>query len=133
MRLLERARYLRSLIEKMAKELDDEEALNGKELFPEWKVEEAYSAGDRVRHNDILYKCLQAHTSQESWTPDTAVSLWTRVLIPDPEVIPEWEQPDSTNPYMKGDKVRHDSKIWVSDVDNNVWVPGVYGWSEVGE
>ena len=52
-------------------------------------------------------------------------------LIPDPDVIPEWEQPDSTNPYSKGDKVTHNGKTWVSDVDNNVWEPGVYGWSEV--
>ena len=45
-------------------------------------------------------------------------------------MIPEWEQPDSTNPYMKGDKVTHGGKTWVSDIDNNVWEPGVYGWSE---
>jgi hypothetical protein len=55
------------------------------------------------------------------------------VLIPDPDVIPEWEQPDSTNPYMKGDKVAHNSKTWVSDVDNNVWEPGVYGWTEMAQ
>lgn len=33
--------------------------------------------------------------------------------------------------YNKGDKVSHDGKHWVSDVDNNVWAPGVYGWKEV--
>lgn len=48
----------------------------------------------------------------------------------DGEVLP-WEQPDSTNPYMTGDKVTHNGKTWVSDVDNNVWEPGVYGWTEV--
>ena len=53
------------------------------------------------------------------------------MLIPDPEVIPEWVQPDSTNPYMAGDKVMHNGKTWVSDIDGNVWEPGVYGWSEV--
>ena len=42
-------------------------------------------------------------------------------------MIPEWEQPESTNPYMKGDKVKHNDKTWVSDIDNNVWEPGVYG------
>lgn len=52
------------------------------------------------------------------------------MLIPDPETIPEWVQPDSTNPYMAGDKVTHNGKTWVSDIDNNVWSPGEYGWSE---
>ena len=63
--------------------------------------------------------------------PDVAVSLFAEVLIPDPSVIPDWVQPSSTNPYMKGDKVRHNGKVWVSTVDNNVWEPGVYGWDEV--
>ena len=43
-----------------------------------------------------------------------------------------WEQPESTNPYMKGDKVTHAGKTWVSTIDNNVWEPGVYGWEETG-
>ena len=81
----------------------------------------------------MLYKCLQDHTVQVDWTPTAASSLWAKVLIPDPDVIPEWEQPDSTNPYMKGDKVTHNGKTWVSDIDNNVWTPGVYGWTEVSE
>ena len=108
----------------------DTEALDGIELFPVWKEDTAYEVGERKVYNGLLYKCLQAHTSQSSWTPIDAPSLWARVLIPDPETIPEWEQPESTNPYMKGDKVKHNSKIWVSDVDNNVWEPGVYGWSQ---
>lgn len=108
----------------------DTEALDGIELFPVWKEDTAYEVGERKVYNGLLYKCLQAHTSQSSWTPIDAPSLWARVLIPDPETIPEWEQPESTNPYMKGDKVKHNSKIWVSDIDNNVWEPGVYGWSQ---
>ena len=60
-------------------------------------------------------------------------SLFARVLIPDPEVIPEWVQPDSTNPYAKGDKVRHSGSVWVSDIDGNVWEPGVYGWTRMLE
>lgn len=111
--------------------VDDEQALEGKELFPCWDASTAYEAGFRVRYNDILYKCLQAHTAQETWTPTDAPSLWAKVLTdPSGEILP-WEQPESTNPYMAGDKVTHNGKTWVSDVDNNVWEPGVYGWSEV--
>ena len=86
--------------------------------------------GDRRQYDGSLYKCLTAHTSQAGWTPTAATSLWAKVLVPDPGTIPAWEQPESTNPYMSGDKVTHNGATWVSDIDNNVWEPGVYGWSE---
>lgn len=109
----------------------DEQAIEVPVLYPEWKAETAYEVGERIIHNDVLYKVLTAHTSQADWTPDVAVSLFAKVLIVDENVISAWEQPDSTNPYMIGDKVSHNSKTWVSIVDNNVWEPGVYGWDEV--
>lgn len=112
---------------------NDEAALTGKDLYPLWNETAIYKKDQRVRFNNVLYKCLQSHTAQGTWTPTDAPSLWAKVLIPDPEVIPEWEQPESTNPYMKGDKVKHKGKTWSSTVDNNVWEPGVYGWTEVTE
>ncbi len=126
----EKAYRLRALIEQTSASLTDEEALTGIELFPKWSESASYQTGDRVRYEGTLYRCLQSHTAQPTWTPTDAPSLWTEVLIPDPEVIPEWKQPDSTNPYMKGDKVTHLGKTWVSDVDNNVWEPPTM-WSEV--
>ena len=110
---------------------NDEAALTGKDLYPLWNETAIYKKDQRVRFNNVLYKCLQAHTAQSTWAPKDAPSLWANVLIPDPEVIPEWEQPESTNPYMKGDKVKHKGKTWSSTIDNNVWEPGVYGWAEV--
>lgn len=112
---------------------DDQTAANAAELYPVWNETKAYTVGDRVRYDSILYKCLQAHTAQTTWTPTAASSLWAKVLIPDPEVIPEWEQPDSTNPYMKGDKVTYKGKTYESLIDNNVWSPEAYpqGWKEV--
>lgn len=127
---IEHARRLRAMIEKAASSLEDDDALSAVELFPAWAPGKAYSVDDRVRYGDNLYRVLQAHTSQAGWAPDVAVSLFAKVLIPDPEEVPEWEQPGSTNPYMKGDRVRHNEKVWVSDIDNNVWEPGVYGWTE---
>lgn len=106
----------------------DEQALPATALYPAWRSGVHYSAGQRVIFDGVLYKVLQDHTSQDDWTPDSAPSLFSRVLIPDGETIPEWVQPDSTNPYAKGDKVTHNGKTWVSDYDNNVWEPGVYGW-----
>ena len=113
--------------------VDDNTALRMTEFYPEWTAGQAYTAGYKVQHGGKLWRCLQAHTSQDGWEPENAPSLWAKVLIPDETVIPEWEQPDSTNPYSAGDKVMHNGKTWVSDVDNNVWEPGVYGWTETSE
>lgn len=110
--------------------VDDQTALRMVEFYPEWESGQAYSTGFKVQRGGKLWRCLQAHTAQGGWEPENAPSLWAKVLIPDPDVIPEWEQPDSTNPYSAGDKVMHNGKTWVSDVDNNVWEPGVYGWTE---
>jgi chitodextrinase len=131
--IIERARELRGVIEDMAQELPDEAALTVVELFPAWHAGHTYAHGDRVRHEGVLYDCLQAHDAQETWAPGMAPSLWALVLIPDPDVAPEWVQPDSTNPYDAGDKVTHNGKTWRSLVDGNVWEPGVYGWEEVVE
>lgn len=109
----------------------DEQALAAPALYPTWRTDTVYEVGNRVLYDETLYKVLQAHTSQVTWTPDVSASLFAKVLIPDVNVIPEWEQPDSTNPYMTGDKVTHNGKTWVSIVDNNVWEPGAYGWEEV--
>ena len=78
-----------------------------------------------------IYDPDQSAAGTIGGTITDAPSLWAKVLIPDPEVIPVWEQPESTNPYMKGDKVKHKGKTWSSTIDNNVWEPGVYGWAEV--
>ncbi len=137
--LITRARHLRHTIETLAMNLDDKDALDNTELFAVWSGNGvSYAVGDRVRYNEVLYKVLQNHTSQEGWTPESAPSLFARVLIPDPGDIPVWEQPSSTNPYMKGDKVHYptiDSPIYESLVDNNVWSPSAYpaGWKEVNE
>lgn len=110
--------------------VDDNTALRMLEFYPEWSANTAYPAGHKVQRGCKLWRCLQAHTSQDGWEPENAPSLWAKVLIPNPDVIPEWEQPDSTNPYMAGDKVAHSGKTWESTIDNNVWEPGVYGWTE---
>lgn len=109
----------------------DEQALAVLALYPVWRSGVNYAAGIRVLYNGTLYKVLTAHTSQDDWTPDAAPSLFAKVLIPDETIIPEWVQPDSTNPYSAGDKVTHNGKTWVSDIDNNVWEPGAYGWTEL--
>lgn len=125
------ARKLRKAIEKTAVTLTDSEAFDVAELFPMWRVEHEYAVGDRVQYESTLYKCLTAHTSQSTWTPTDSPSLWVRVDDPSVE-FPEWIQPTgAVDSYAKDSKVSHNSKHWISDYDNNVWEPGVYGWTEV--
>lgn len=114
------------------------------DYFRPWAEGVYYAVGTRVRYGERVYRCLTAHTSQSDWTPDVAPSLWVKTrgedpIDPDdPTVEPEeWEQPDSTNPYQRGDRVRHNGKVWESLIDNNVWEPGAVGteslWGEIVE
>lgn len=129
---LEAAKVVRAAMDAAAAALTDEQALKAAAIYPAWSAEDTYDAGERVRFGGALYKCLQGHTAQADWTPAAAPSLWAKVLTSDTGEPLPWEQPDSTNPYMKGDKVTHGGKTWVSTLDNNVWEPGVYGWEETG-
>ena len=118
----------------------DEQALEVQILYPNWedlKYGTTLKVGDRVNYDGILYNVIQEHQKQETWNPVDAPSLFAKVLIPDSSVIPEWEQPTSTNGYMTGDKVNHNGTTYISLVDNNVWEPGAGGtetvWKEVTE
>ena len=111
--------------------IEDETALRMVEYYPAPDAA-SYTAGDRIQYNGKLYKCLQAHTAQADWNPVDAPSLWAEVLAgQDGTAIGEWVQPDSTNPYMRGDRVSYNGKTYESEVDNNVWAPGAYGWIEI--
>ena len=101
-------------------------------IYPEWDFNGYdYFAGERVTYNGEYYRCIQNHKSQADWTPDTAVSLWVKIANPSQE-YPEWVQPTGAHDaYNKGDKVSHNDKHWISDIDANVYEPSVYGWTEV--
>lgn len=124
-----KAKQLRALIESLAITLDDATALTGVELFPAWATDTAYAVGDRVQYNGVLYKCVQAHTSQADWMPDATPALWVIVSI---EEWPEWIQPTGAHDaYDKDAKVSHNGKHWKNTMDANVYEPGVYGWEEI--
>ena len=132
-RYLEATKVIRAAMDAAAAALTDEQALKAAALYPAWSAQDTYDAGERVRFDGTLYKCLQPHAAQPDWTPTAAPSLWAKVLPSDTGEPLPWEQPESTNPYMQGDKVTHGGKTWVSAIDNNVWEPGVYGWEVEGD
>lgn len=120
-------KFVDSLV-KLRVSATDEQAFDAPNVYAAWAEGVDYTTGTRVLYGNVLYKVLQDHTSQAEWTPVAAPSLFAKVLIPDDNEIYPWEQPDSTNGYKQGDKVKHKEQIWISTVDNNIWEPGVYGW-----
>lgn len=115
--------------------IDEVTATERISVFAEWQPNVAVVAGSLRSFGEgddkKLYRCLQAHTTQAGWEPIAAPALWK--LAGDPaEEWPAWSQPiGAVDAYLAGDKVSHGGGRWTSDVDGNVWEPGVYGWTQV--
>lgn len=112
--------------------ISDDVALKMPDVFPVWSGDGVeYKKDTKLTYNGIPYKVLQDHTSQSTWTPDAAPSLFTKVLTSTDGQPSQWIQPDSTNPYMTGDKVIYNGHCYQSTIDNNVWAPDAYpdGWN----
>lgn len=77
----QRALELRPVIEAAATSLPDDEAATAVELFPAWAYPVSYVVGNRVSDGGKLYKCQQAHTSQEDWKPSATPALWVVVDV----------------------------------------------------
>ena len=104
-----------------------------RELFASWEAGVAYTVGQYRNSGEKLYRCVQAHTSQEGWEPENTPALWAVAADP-AEEWPAWSQPlGAQDAYAKGAKVSHGGKRWTSDVDGNVWEPGAYGWTEAAD
>ena len=92
-----------------------------------WLSGEYVVVGSERTYGGKAYTCLQTHVTQSGWTPDLTPALWM-VKTQQGE---EWVQPQGAHDaYMKGAVVTFNGKTWISEIDNNVWQPGVYGWVE---
>ena len=133
---IERAHQLRALIERVFARCEDDEALEGIELYPLWKANTQYEQGFRVRFGGKLYKVNQGHTSQEDWTPDITSALYSEVAPAG--TIYAWKRPQGAHDaYNTGDKVYYPNvgdTIYESTMDGNVYSPEEYpaGWKVVG-
>ena len=126
----ERARALRPYIEKASISLTDEDALQAVELFPQWVTGHAYVVDERLQYKNVLYRVVQAHTSQADWTPDITPAMFVVVSL---DEWPEFVQPTGAHDaYNKGDKVTFEGKHYISLIDGNVYSPTAYpaGWQE---
>ena len=127
MKRREAERY-RAHLNKVIAMLDDETALSVADLYLPWESGRDYEAEDVRRYGDDLYRCVQAHTSQDGWTPDVTPALWVKISV---EEWPEWVQPTGAHDaYRIGAKVSHNGKHWINGLDFNIYEPGVAGWTE---
>ena len=112
--------------------LPDEAAVDVTTLFRKWEPGLEVAAGDRLQYQNKLYKVVQAHTTQTGWEPDVTPALFAEVAKPGE--IPVWRQPTGAqDAYQTGDKVHFPEAadpVFTSNVDNNVWAPNVYGWTQ---
>lgn len=114
--------------------LDDVTISEHPALFPTWIPSWTGRAGTILMDEGNLYRSIHDVTNVgQNTKPSATPSMWTRIGDPTKE-YPEWIQPiGAHDAYTKGDKTSHEEKNWISDVDGNVWEPGVYGWTEVVE
>lgn len=138
------AKQARRALELFAAQITDESTMMEiADIYPIYSVGKNYKIGDVFRYGvnsdneSQLYQVLQEHESAEQWKPDEAVSLYKKIGIT-PSGYPIWTQPlGASDAYEKGDIVQHNERLWQSDIDGNVWEPGIAGtetlWHEYNE
>lgn len=120
-----------------AQSSDDTEALDNQYLYPIWEAGIDYSIDHKVQHFTadnqlVLYKCVQAHTSQSDWQPKDVPALFTRVAYPN-EILDFVQPTGAQDTYQSGDRVYFpigSTTIYESTIDNNAYSPTSYpaGW-----
>lgn len=97
------------------------------DLYEHYEIGRHYVKDEVFQYEGKLYKVLKGLVSQEQYMPNETPSEYLP-MQPD-GVIPEWRQPTGQHDaYMLGEKVIYNSQVYISTENNNVWVPGVFGW-----
>ena len=116
--------------------LSEDDTLALADLYEPWVPGTDYTPGRILKYGEdgngdtVLYSVVQAHTSAGNWLPDDTSALYKRIGFTE-SGVPLWVQPlGAHDAYAKGDLVSHNGVEWVSDINGNVWEPGVYGWSQ---
>ena len=117
-----------------AQQLDDASIAKYPEFFVTLDENWRGKAGDIVQDEGKLYRSIHDVTDAgQNRKPSETPSMWTQIGNP-LEEFPDWVQPlGAHDAYSKGAKVSHNGEKWTSDVDGNVWEPGVYGWTKYTE
>ena len=141
MNRLQIAEQFRKALQMFAASLDDEKAMEVATIYDPWTAGKSYAVGEFVLYGENsvgdpqLYKVVQAHTSQEVWTPALTPSLYVAIGL-DKDGYPIWSQPTGAHDaYNKGDIVDYNGVLYESLIDGNVYAPDAYpaGWKEYNE
>lgn len=102
-------------VKRVRQTLSDEVALANIALFPDWEVGKILSVGDRVEYEEKLYKVVQAHTTQESWTPNLTPALFEPIDIVNDGTLENPIVAVSGMTYYK-------DKYYLDETDGNIYL-----------
>lgn len=128
-------------LQMFAQTLTSDEAMEIATLYPPYAVGKNYIVGEFFTYgkNEVgdpqLYKVVQAHTSQEGWTPDATPALYEPIGL-DEKGYPIWSKPSGAHDaYNTGDIVDYNGTLYKSLIDGNVYSPDEYpaGWEVYSE
>lgn len=133
MERLQSAEQFRRAVQMFARSLSDTDAMEIAGVYPPWQIGKEYAINDLLTYgiNGVgdaqLYRVLQAHISQEEWTPNTTAALYKAIGVSGG--YPEWSQPvGASDAYMTGDIVSYNDVLYICVSDYNVYAPDIYGW-----
>ena len=141
MNKLQALEQMRKALQMFAATLSEEKAMEVAYVYDSWTIGKSYAVGDYLTYgeNNVgdpqLYKVVQAHTSQDNWTPDITPSLYDAIGLDD-SGYPVWSQPTGAqDAYNKGDIVNYNGVLYKSLINGNTYSPEVYpaGWEEYAE
>ena len=99
-------------------------------LYPYYRIDVSYAIDFEFQYKNELYRVIQPHTTQSDWKPDELPALYLKIVPPG--VIAAWVQPlGSEDAYQIGDRVTHNGFIWENTSADNVFEPGVFGWTQI--
>ena len=133
MNKLQLAEQFRKAVQMFANSLDEDSAMIIATVFDAWKPNTAYKLNEFITYglNGVgdpqLYQVLQAHTSQEDWTPGVTPSLYKPIGVS--QGYPVWSQPvGAEDAYRIGDIVWYEGNLYICVSDYCVHDPLTYGW-----
>jgi len=136
---MQAAEQFRKALQMFAASLSNEQAMEVATIYDAWAVNKSYAVGEFFTYGENgvgdpqLYKVVQAHTSQEDWTPDATTALYVAIGLDD-SGYPIWSKPTGAHDaYNTGDIVDYNGNLYKSLIDGNIYSPEEYpsGWEEV--
>lgn len=125
----------------------DEEKLQFKDIYDEWKPNIELKMDTILRRNDTLYRVIKnlgAGNNLDIYPPESTPSLYEDLSKKTPQADgtpPQWVQPlGAHDAYKLGDIVQDEGFVWEctqgipgsNNTTINTWKPAQYGWKKLG-